>query len=281
MLIQSTKDLHQGPIKMLLYGEGSMGKTHQLGLVKKAGFNPLIISAENGLLSIQNAGVEVDYVNITQDDKGVPVARGAARVARILEVFKYLQTPEAQAKYDTVCLDTITEIASSMSDQAVEEKKAAKGDLRQAWGEYAQNLMRLVYAFRDLPKYNVIFTCQEELDKDELTGQRFYGPSIPGNAAKGPLFQSLDIVYRLFKNEKNERFFQTDGTATIKAKHRGSKLQAIEPADLGAIMRRIKDGEGSGQGVPGNQDNRASTGVAQPGSKAANPSVRGGTPTSA
>lgn len=260
---------------MLLYAEGGMGKTHQLGLVKKAGFNPLVINAENGLLSIQNTGADVSYVDIAQDDKGNPIPRGAARVARISEVFKYLQTDEAKAKFDTICLDTITEIASSMSDQAVEEKKAAKGDLRQAWGEYAQNFMKLVYAFRDLPHYNVIFTCQEELDKDDLTGQRFYGPSIPGNAAKGPLFQSLDIVYRLFKNDKGERFFQTEASATIKAKHRGSKLQAIEPADLGAIMKRIKNGE-NGRGIEGSDGNRASAGALGANGAPASAGVRGG-----
>jgi len=237
MLIQSTNNLKSGPLKVLIYGESGVGKTAQAASLLKAGFKPIVVSAEAGLKTLE--GYDIAFVDITKSDDGVMLARGGARVQRIRELATYLMTPEARAKYDTIFFDTLTEVASAIVDQQIDEKKAVKGDLRQAWGEYAQLLLRLVYMFRDMPHYNVVFLCQEELDKDELTSRRFYAPHVPGNAAKLPLKASLDIIYRLYM-ENDKRYFRTALSDTMLAKHRGSALSAVEPADLGAIMRKLQ-----------------------------------------
>ncbi len=252
MLIQSTKNISQGPVKLILYGESGTGKTSQVKSLVDNGFKPLVVSAENGLLSLASLKdkdgkqIDVPYFDITRDDANNPIPRGRARVQRVQDLYAWLLNPETQKSYDTLVFDTLTEVANSMIEQNIEEKKIAKSDLRQAWGDYAFQLMKLVYAFRDIPHYNTIFICQEDLDKDENSGKRFFGPSIPGNAAHKPLRAALDFVYRMFIGEGGKRLFQTGATESVYAKHRGTPLDNIILADLGSLMRKIKNENGTG-----------------------------------
>ncbi len=241
MLIQSTSQIHSEPLKMLVYGESGIGKTTQVASLIAAGFKPIVISAEGGLRSLS---VPVDYVDITKDAEGKPLERGAARAGRIRELYEFLMTDEGKEKYDTIVFDTLTEVASALVTGAIAaETEKEKSDVRRAWGDYAQTLMKMVYVFRDIPHYNTVFLCQEDLDKDAQTGRRFYSFDIPGQAAKGPLRASLDIIYRMFMNEEGVRQFQTQLSNNVVAKHRGGTLQMFEPAHLGAIMKILKEGE--------------------------------------
>lgn len=249
MLIQKTGDLRSGPIKMAIYAPSGTGKTFQLGMAAKAGKKVIIISAENGLHTLakfKEIGVECSYIDITKDDEGNVLERGAARIARIGELYSYLLTPEAKEKYDLIALDTATEIADSIITSAkANENQKDKPDLRQAYGALALQFSKLVNAFRDLGHYDVVFLLQESLDKDETTGRRYFAPDLPGKASQGPFLASLDSVFRLFKADDGLRYFQTDPSPTVIAKHRGAGLEALESAEvasggLGALLRKIK-----------------------------------------
>lgn len=238
MRIQSTKEVSQGPVKMLVFGASGMGKTSLAKTMPK----PLVISAERGLLSL--GGTEIDFIDISvdlvkgQDGKehevSVPLYE---RPAKLREVFEYLQTEDARKKYQSVMLDSLTEMAQGVRAQC--EVSGKKG--WEMWGLYSATMINLIKAFRDLPFYHVVFTCLEEEDKDE-NGKRFYSPAMPGTAAKEFLVPAFDEVFRYYI-VNGKRALGTEVQEAYKAKDRSGKLLPIESPDIGAVIRKIRGEE--------------------------------------
>lgn len=246
MKILSTSNIHQGPVKMLIYGASGVGKT---SLVKTLEGKTLIVSAESGLLSL--TGTNHDFIDITRDDEGRLLEKAEDRFKRFAEVYVFLQTKEAMAKYQNVFIDSLTEISEALSRAYKDMYEGTKSEGFKQWGDYTAKLTDYIKKLRDLPHYNVVILCLEELDKDE-GGRRFFGPDIPGNAAKQFLLPAFDLVFRAYV-ENGERFFQTALTEKVKAKSRGVALQPVEPMDLGKIMGKIRGQETGRQGNSGNQ----------------------------
>lgn len=232
MIIQNTKTIHQGPVKMLIFGQSGSGKTSLVKTLPKD-MKALVISAEQGLLSL--SGSEIDYVDLSIGDDGKPLM-AAQRYAKLGEIYKYLMTEEAKSKYQLVFIDSITEIAEFILD-TTKEKFPDRKDSFLLWGSYATTMINIIKTFRDLPHYHVIFTSLEELDKDE-SGKRFYGPDIPGSAAKAFLTPAMDQVLRLCFLE-GKRIIMTVGTESVRAKDRSGRLNPIEESSLGTILSKI------------------------------------------
>lgn len=230
MKINNTNTIHQGPIKTLIFGQSGSGKT---SLAKTLPMKTLVISAEQGLLSL--SGASIDYVDLSVDDEGKSLT-AQQRYAKLGEVYKYLLTDEAKKVYQCVFVDSITEIAEFVLD-VNKAKFPDKADSFKLWGEYAQNMISMIKLFRDLPHYHVVFTALEELDKDE-SSKRFYGPDIPGSAAKAFLVPALDEVFRLCFSE-GKRVLLTQGSDTLKAKDRSGKLNPVEEPNLDIIFSKI------------------------------------------
>lgn len=241
MQINSTSTIHQGPIKMLIYGKSGVGKTTLAKTLDQE--STLILSAEGGLLSLK--GSKVDYVDLTVDDEGVTLS-SVERLGKIREVYEFLLSDEAKKKYKTVFVDSLSEIAQTILEvyQARQETEIAKGkkpDGFALWGDYTKKFVSLVKSFRDLPHYNVVLTCLEEIDKDE-SGRRFYAPAVPGKAASQFIVPSFDVVFRLTADVNQKRHFTTSATPTEEAKCRGLMLpQLVEATDLRNILGQIQE----------------------------------------
>lgn len=215
--IKNTKDVQEVDIKVILYGLSGSGKTRQIKTLDK----PLILSAEAGLLSI--AGFDADFIKIeTLDD--------------LRQSYEFLKT---DTKYKTVVLDSVSEIAEVV---LTAEKKLAK-DPRQAYGALADSMSNLIRAFRDLPGKDVVFIAKAEKEKDQ-DGKLLYSPSMPGQKLGQalPYFFDEVLALRVEKNEEGKtiRAFQTEASDTWSCKDRSGKLDPWEPADLGAIFKKIR-----------------------------------------
>lgn len=218
--LTSTKDAAKiTGLKVLVYGGAGAGKTT---LCKTIPGNPIIISAEAGLLSLRDVDIPVITVNNIQD---------------VQEAYEYLlQHPE----YDWVALDSISEIAEVVLDAA---KKSAK-DPRQAYGELQEKMMDLLRAFRDLPGRNVYMSCKMERQKDEQTGAMLYAPMLPGSKLGQQIPYLFDEVLCLLveKDEQgnNQRYLKTQTDYNYIAKDRSGALHpGGEPADLSVIFNKI------------------------------------------
>ena len=217
--LKSTKGLHTNGVKLLVYGNAGAGKTSLIPTLP----NPVVLSAEGGLLSIADA--DVPFVEVSSYDT-------------LMEAYAWL-TQSAEAKgFDSVALDSISEIAEVVLNH---EKKIAK-DPRAAYGNMQEQMSDLIRAFRDLPEKHVYFTAKCEKATDE-TGRLLFAPSMPGNKTgqQLPYFFDEVLALRVEKDAegKSQRALMCDSDGIWLAKDRSGKLDTWESPDLGALIAKI------------------------------------------
>ena len=208
-------------VKILTYGMAGAGKTSLIPTLP----SPIVLSAEGGLLSIQDA--DVPFIEIDS-------------MATLKEAYTWLTTSDEANQYQSVALDSISEIAEVVLNT---EKKATK-DPRQAYGAMQEQMADIIRAFRDLPKH-VYMSAKLEKATDEM-GRILYSPSMPGNKTgqQLPYFFDEVLALRVEKDAEGnaQRALMTDSDGLWIAKDRSGKLDAWEPADLGAMIRKITGG---------------------------------------
>jgi len=217
--LKTTGGLSANGVKLLVYGQAGAGKTTLITTLPK----PIVLSAEGGLLSIQDA--DLPFIEIGSMDD-------------LMEAYEWL-TGSAEAKgYGSVALDSISEIAEVVLNS---EKKIAK-DPRQAYGAMQEKMADVIRAFRDLPDRHVYMSAKLEKTQDEM-GRVTYAPSMPGNKTGQALPYFFDEVLAL-RVEKDadgasQRALMCDSDGLWLAKDRSGKLGAWEAPDLGEIIAKI------------------------------------------
>ena len=173
-------------VKMLVSGPPGAGKTRLCATLP----NPIILSAESGLLSL----AECDLPAI--------------------------------------------EIKHILSNELSQTK-----DPRKAYGALSDHMTKLVRTFRDMPGKHIYMAAKQNRIQDELSNALLYGLSTPGKKLANDLPYLFDECFAL-RAEKDaegniQRWLQTQRDAQYDAKDRSGKLEMFEPADLGAIIKKI------------------------------------------
>jgi phage nucleotide-binding protein len=216
--LKNTSDVHSNGVKILVYGHAGVGKTTLATTMP----NPIIISAEGGLLSIKDSNIP--YIEVSNMDD-------------LKEAYSWLTSAEGQV-FESVILDSLSEIGEVV---LIHEKSVNK-DGRAAYGEMATQMTALIRAFRDLPGKNVLMTAKVEKSQDE-TGRMLYAPSMPG-AKLGqalPYFFDLVLALRVEKDADGvaQRALMCDSDGLWMAKDRSGKLQSWESPNLGSIIKDV------------------------------------------
>lgn len=221
--LRNTNDVSISGVKLLVYGAAGAGKTYLIKTLP----DPIILSAEAGLLSIR--GSDLSYFAIES-------------MADLNEVYSWLTSSDEAKKYQSIALDSISEIAEVVLSA---EKKTAK-DPRQAYGAMSDQMADLVRAFRDLPGKHVYFSAKVEKAQDEM-GRILYAPSMPGNkfAQQMPYFFDEVLALRMELTSEGEiqRALMCGSDGIWTAKDRSGQLSPWEEPDLGAIIRKIGGAE--------------------------------------
>ena len=204
--------------RLLVYGQAGAGKT---SLIKSLP-QPIVLSAEGGLLSIQDA--DLPYIEITS-------------MADLKEAYEWV-TGEQGSNFKSVALDSISEIAEVVLNH---EKKVNK-DPRAAYGAMQEQMADIIRAFRDLPGKHVYMSAKLEKTQDEM-GRVLYAPSMPGNKTGQslPYFFDEVLALRVEKDAEGntQRALMCDTDGLWLAKDRSGKLGAWEAPDLGEIIAKI------------------------------------------
>jgi hypothetical protein len=207
-------------VKILCYGKAGTGKTTLCATAP----NPVIISAEAGLLSLR--GHEIPVIEVRSIDD-------------LMEAYQWATESEEATHFETVCLDSLSEIAEVVLLHA---KKTTK-DPRQAYGELIEKMGNTVRAFRDLSGKHVYMSAKQESIKDETAGTTLYGPSMPGAKLGGQLPYLFDEVFRLNIGRTPDgteyRYLQTRPDFQSDAKDRSGALDAMEQPNLAHIINKI------------------------------------------
>jgi hypothetical protein len=217
--LKRTKEATAQAVKLLVYGQAGAGKTSLIPTLP----TPVILSAEGGLLSI--ADTNLPFIEITSMDD-------------LREAYKWLTSSTEAAEFESVALDSISEIAEVVLNA---EKKINK-DPRAAYGAMQEQMADIIRGFRDLPGKHVYMSAKLEKTQDEM-GRVLYAPSMPGNKTGQSLPYFFDEVLALRVEKDAEgmtrRALMTDGDGLWLAKDRSGKLEVWEDADLGDIIRKI------------------------------------------
>jgi hypothetical protein len=99
----------------------------------------------------------------------------------------------------------------------------------------------LLRAFRDLP-CGVYFSAKLAQTVDDATSRVSYGLLLPGKALAQSVPYLFDEVFRLVVDDTGARWLMTSTDGRSVAKDRSGLLDALEPADLGAIASKISGG---------------------------------------
>ena len=216
----TTKNYASNGIKILVHGQAGIGKTCLCASLP----NPIILSVESGLLSL--ADVDIPVIEIkTIDD--------------LAEAYDWLAESEEGRQYQSVCLDSVSEIA----EVVLSNEKGKEKVPRKAYGNMQEIMAELMRNFRDLPGRNVYFSAKQERIQDE-SGRILYGPSMPGQKLAQQIPYLFDEVfcYQMVKDQNGvpQRILLTQPDGISVAKDRSGKLDMWESPDLGAIIEKIR-----------------------------------------
>ena len=217
--LRSTSDIHADGVKIVVYGQAGAGKTSLIPTLP----NPVIISAEGGLLSIQDANLP--FIEITNMDE-------------LKETFMWVSQSAEAKGFESVAIDSISEIA----EVVLAHEKRINKDGRAAYGEMQIQVIDIMRAFRDLRGKHVYFSAKAEKSQDE-TGRILYAPSMPGNKLSQQIPYLVDEMFAL-RVEKDadgvtHRALLCDSDGLWLAKDRSGKLASWEAPDLGAIITKM------------------------------------------
>ena len=217
--LKRTGGLHASGVKSLVYGHAGAGKPSLIATMP----DPIILSAEGGLLSI--AGADLPFIEINSMES-------------LQEAYRWLSESSEAHPFQSVALDSISEIAEVVLNT---EKKLTK-DPRQAYGAMQEQMTDIIRSFRDLPGRHVYFSAKCEKSTDEQ-GRVMYAPSMPGNKTGQalPYFFDEVLALRVEKGEDGQpvRALMTQSDGLWQAKDRSGRLDTWEMPDLGAIIRKI------------------------------------------
>lgn len=206
--------------KCLVYGGAGVGKT-RLGATAP---RPIFFSAEQGLLSIRKE--RLPYIEINSYKSLEEAAEWAFKSA------------EAK-KFDTFCLDSVSEIA----EVVLFDEQAKQKDPRKSYPAYQSQMMDIFRSFRDMPQKHIYFIAKETATKDAF-GSLSYGPSFPGQKMPEAAPYFFDEVFRLFAHtdpatQSVQRALKTQKDSTSEGKDRSGALALWEPPDLTYIFKKI------------------------------------------
>ena len=220
--LKSTNGLHGSRIKALVYGNAGAGKTKLLGTWDNQ--KTLLISAESGLLSLEDQNISVLECKSYAD---------------VREAYQFVTQSDEAQQFELIGIDSLTEIADMIVGHLEQqpEYQDPKNTMK-LWSEYNKRITAIVKGFRALEKH-VIFTALPEdvKDGDMLVTK----PFIKGNAAQRMLESYFDEVFHLYvERADGSRRIQTQPTTTHSAKDRSGKLADPEEADLSTIFQKIQ-----------------------------------------
>ena len=180
------------PVFALVYGASGTGKTHLMGTLGELG-QVLIIDIDQGIKTLRNAP---DLLQAHYNDNITVVSFDQFKDLDEAYKLVHANDPKLWSKkfgveitepFDWIAWDTWSEIQWYMLEELRSKDSEMKGNglnfrknvQIQHWGMMTDLNKLAVQQLRNC-KVNQVFTMQEKLDKDELSGAVYGGPAIHG-----------------------------------------------------------------------------------------------------
>jgi len=219
-------------VKTLAYGPPGGGKT------------PLITTAPRPVLLITEPGI------LSMRDSNIP-AFEAYTPGRIDEFFKWLKSSNELKSFDTICVDSISQLAEIELTRALANNR----DGRKAYGVMSQAVMEIVDFLYFMPEKHIYIIAKEA--KQEEIVWSFSGPMpvqttvfkkvpyFPGQDLSIKVPHRYDEIVRIAKGTipgvaGEHKFIRSSGPdAELLCRDRSGKLNEYEPHNLSDMFRKI------------------------------------------
>lgn len=216
--LKPAKDFaNQFGVKCVVYGPPGSGKTPLLNTAPR----PLLLACEPGLLSMRNSTV--------------PTYQGFD-VASIEGFFKWFFNSEETKNFDTIAVDSISQMADIYLQQALKENKHGL----KAYGEMAtstMNVLRQLYYTRNKHTYLI---AKESATDDN--GIRYRKPYMPGQQLPTELPHLFDEILHLgiqnMPGVGTYKAFRCHTSIDTLARDRTGQLSEFEPPEFGQLVRK-------------------------------------------
>ena len=202
MNIINAKDIQHPHLTVLIYGTPGMGKTTLLGNLKG---RTLIVDADKGT-SVLTGNENVDVLRLSEDFREVP------------ELVKQLKT---NCPYDSVCLDSLSELERSVLARLANMNSNGIPTL-QDYGKVNSSIMNICRQLREI-NANIFFTAWEQYTEVIAPSGEKYSRIEPMIRDKNMnnVVGLCDIVGRLYVDrETEERRVWLDARPNVIAKDR-------------------------------------------------------------
>ena len=203
-------------VNILIYGRAGIGKTMSLADCP----SPIIISAEGGLLSLQSR--DIPYVTVKS-------------AYELREVYMWLKGSEEANGYETVAIDSISEVCDQVMIESKVKAGRQAGDPAVLYPMHRATVLPILTAFRDLPRHFVA-TAKEQTQK--LKRETLTMPAVIGSKLSDDLPYVFDVVLHYTLDGEDKRIVHTDSSCGSIAKDRTGLLPATIK-DTSKVLRRV------------------------------------------
>lgn len=216
--LRPAKDFAQNyGVKALIYGPAGSGKTPILNTAPR----PVLLATETGLLSMRKSEVPTCL---------------ALTVSQIKDFFAWLKSSNEAKAFDTVGMDSSTQLAEIFLNDA---KKRIKHGLQQ-YGEMAEESMKLFSELYVMPYKHIYLIAKEEMKN--TNGAIFRRPYYPGNVLPIDVPHQYDLILHLSKviipNVGEQLAFRCSQSYDALARDRTGSLNEFEPPDFTQIVNK-------------------------------------------
>lgn len=223
-------------VKLMVFGPSGYGKT----MLNATLPDNIIISAESGLLSLSPKNIRRVYGdNAPGISYNIPVIK-VANIDDLYDAYKWARDSHEAKQYQTISLDSITEIMEQVLTRAKTDYKNGM----QAYGWLASESLALMKNFREIIGTNIYMSSKMARQVDDLTNVTKYVPMAPGKQIGPQIPYLFDMMFalRVAQNEEGQtyRYLQTGPCLEYDAKDRSGSCEFSEFPHLGDIIEKIK-----------------------------------------
>jgi hypothetical protein len=205
-------------VKAVIFGAAGSGKTPIINTAPR----PVLLACEPGLLSMRGSTVPT-YQAFT--------------ASKIDEFFTWLNKSNEAKSFDTVAVDSISQMADIFLQDA---KKNIKHGLQQ-YGEMAEKTMKHLRDLYFMQYKHTYLISKEEIKT--INNVNFKRPYMPGQLLPIEVPHQFDAILHLAKvpvPQVGETLaFRCVGSYDVLARERTGKAIEFEPPDFGKLVNKI------------------------------------------
>lgn len=205
-------------VKMLAYGGPGTGKTP----LSQSAPRPLLLAVEPGLLSMREKQFSIP-------------TWGAFTVPLLEEFMKWFFTSAEAKNYDTLCIDSIAQVALMYLEKFEKSNKHGMA----AYGEMAEATMNIAKPLYYLPQKHIYMICHEGVEEVGDTSR--YRPLLPGKILNKEIPHLYDVIVHLERvqvptSTKPVVGMRTSESFSAMARDRTGKLDEVELPPQGQFL---------------------------------------------